>query len=120
MKSSIIIFLILSVFITNCIRKIHNLDNALIKDGKYDSEFSNIPVSARGISGGPIFAIRDGVPNFEFVGIVKAIAERKTMTTLLLMMNMMYQDMISHGHIKGKCSSRHMKWSIMGYFMQFP
>jgi hypothetical protein len=45
MKKLFIILFIVSIFLTNCIRKIQHLDDTVIKDGKYDSEFPGIPVS---------------------------------------------------------------------------
>jgi hypothetical protein len=52
------------------------ITNCLVSDPDRDRNHSFIinAVSARGISGGPIFAVRDGVPNFEFVGLAKAMA----------------------------------------------
>lgn len=43
---------------------------------RYGSFFIDAVVN-RGFSGGPVFAIRDGVPNFELVGIVRLVVGRE-------------------------------------------
>ena len=52
------------------------ISNCLVSNPNRDHYHSFIinGVATRGISGGPIFAIRDGVPNFELVGMARAVA----------------------------------------------
>jgi len=52
------------------------VSTAMVSSPDYDNNYSFIldATLQKGISGGLVFAIRDGVPNFEFVGITKAIS----------------------------------------------
>jgi hypothetical protein len=52
------------------------VSTAIVSSPDYDKNYSFIldATLQRGISGGLVLAIRDGVPNFEFVGIIKAIS----------------------------------------------
>jgi hypothetical protein len=52
------------------------VSTAIVSSPDYDNNHSFIldATLQKGISGGLVLAIRDGVPNFEFVGITKAIS----------------------------------------------
>ena len=64
------------VFLFGYPRGIKMVSKAIVGQANKDSEHNFIIDAAvhNGISGGPVFALRDGPPNFEMVGMVFAIA----------------------------------------------
>jgi hypothetical protein len=58
------------------------VSTAIVSSPDYDNNYSFIldATLQKGISGGLVLAIRDGVPNFEFVGITKAISGKSEYT----------------------------------------
>jgi hypothetical protein len=53
------------------------VSKAIVSSPNYDSKGSFLidAVVNRGFSGGVVLGIRDGIPNFEFVGIIRAVPE---------------------------------------------
>jgi Trypsin-like peptidase domain len=64
------------VFLFGYPRGIQMVSTAIVGQANRDQEHSFIIDAAvhNGISGGPVFALRDGAPNFEMVGMIFAIA----------------------------------------------
>jgi hypothetical protein len=54
--------------------------SGMVSSPKRDRQFSFLidAASSRGYSGGPVVAVRDGVPNFELVGIVRQVSARSS------------------------------------------
>jgi hypothetical protein len=66
------------VYIIGFPRAKRMVSSALVSNPNYDQEHSFLLDGAmqKGISGGLVIALRDGVPNFELVGMVKGISGR--------------------------------------------
>lgn len=92
------------------------VSKAIVSSPDYDSKGSFLidAVVNRGFSGGVVLSIRDGIPNFEFVGIIRAVPEEVhyVLRPEKLANNVQYSPVVPYGGNEYAVQTEDLKYGI--------